>query len=76
MTLMFGYRDGIPRVISCRCALVAGRLTLDAEARLRLALAIFQRIGAAEAADVFAELQALSTWQTASAHARRTELLG
>ena len=42
-----------------RCALTAGR-TAEAEAGLRHALAIFQRIGAAEAADVFAELDALS----------------
>jgi tetratricopeptide (TPR) repeat protein/transcriptional regulator with XRE-family HTH domain len=42
-----------------RCALAAGR-GADAEAGLRQALAIFQRIGGAEAADVSAELQALS----------------
>ena len=43
-----------------RCALAAGSAA-DAEAGLRQALVIFQRIGAAEAADVLAELQALST---------------
>jgi tetratricopeptide (TPR) repeat protein len=41
-----------------RCAQTAGR-TAEAEARLRHALAILQRIGAAEAADVSAELDAL-----------------
>ena len=41
-----------------RCARAAGR-TAEAEDRLRQALAIFQRIGAAEAADVSAELDAL-----------------
>jgi tetratricopeptide (TPR) repeat protein len=41
-----------------RCARAAGR-TAEAEDRLRRALAIFQRIGAAEAADVSAELDAL-----------------
>ena len=40
-----------------RCARAAGR-TADAEDKLRHALAIFQRIGAAEAADVSAELAA------------------
>jgi tetratricopeptide (TPR) repeat protein/transcriptional regulator with XRE-family HTH domain len=42
-----------------RCAQAAGR-TADAEAGLRNALAIFQRIGAAEAAGVSAELDALA----------------
>ena len=42
-----------------RCALAAGR-TAKAEDRLRQALEIFQRIGAAEAADVSAELEALT----------------
>ncbi len=42
-----------------RCALVAGR-TADAIAGLRQAQEIFQRIGAAEAADVTAELEALT----------------
>ena len=41
-----------------RCALAAGR-TAEAEAGLRQALAHFQRIGAAEAAAVSAELDAL-----------------
>jgi tetratricopeptide (TPR) repeat protein len=41
-----------------RCAREADR-TAEAEAGLRQALAIFQRIGAAEAADVSAELGAL-----------------
>ncbi len=41
-----------------RCARAAGR-TAEAEDRLRQALAILQRIGAAEAADVSAELDAL-----------------
>jgi DNA-binding SARP family transcriptional activator/tetratricopeptide (TPR) repeat protein len=41
-----------------RCALTAGRIA-DAEAGLREAHQIFQRIGAAEAADVAAELGAL-----------------
>jgi tetratricopeptide (TPR) repeat protein len=41
-----------------RCARAAGR-TAEAEDRLRHALAILQRIGAAEAADVSAELDAL-----------------
>ena len=41
-----------------RCARAAGR-TAEAEDKLRQALAIFQRIGAAEAADVPAELDAL-----------------
>jgi hypothetical protein len=41
-----------------RCALGTGR-TADGEAGLRQALAILQRIGAAEAADVSAELGAL-----------------
>ncbi len=40
------------------CALVAGH-TAEAEERLRQALAIFQRIGSAETADVSAELDAL-----------------
>jgi hypothetical protein len=39
--------------------MAAGRIA-TAEARLRQALEIFQRIGAAEAADVSAELQALT----------------
>jgi hypothetical protein len=42
-----------------RCVLVAGGTT-EAEDGLRRALAIFQRIGAPEAADVSAELDALS----------------
>ncbi|HTX27288.1 MAG TPA: helix-turn-helix transcriptional regulator [Streptosporangiaceae bacterium] len=42
-----------------RCALTAGR-TAEAEAGLRQALAILQRIGSAEAADISAELDALS----------------
>ena len=42
-----------------RCALAGGR-TAEAEDRLRQALAIFQRIGAAGAADGTAELDALS----------------
>jgi hypothetical protein len=42
-----------------RCALAAGR-TAEAEAGLQEALAIFQRIGAAEAGDVSAELDVLS----------------
>ena len=41
-----------------RCALAAGR-TADAVADLRQAWEIFQRIGAAEAADVAADLNAL-----------------
>lgn len=41
-----------------RCALGTGR-TADGEAGLRQALAILQRIGAAEAPDVSAELGAL-----------------
>jgi hypothetical protein len=41
-----------------RCARAAGR-TVEAEDGLRQALAILQRIGAAEAADVSAELDAL-----------------
>jgi tetratricopeptide (TPR) repeat protein/transcriptional regulator with XRE-family HTH domain len=41
-----------------RCALASGR-TAEAEDRLRQALDIFQRIGAAEAADVSGELAAL-----------------
>jgi tetratricopeptide (TPR) repeat protein/transcriptional regulator with XRE-family HTH domain len=41
-----------------RCARAAGR-TAEAEVRLRESLAIMQRIGAAEAADVSAELDAL-----------------
>jgi Tfp pilus assembly protein PilF len=40
-----------------RCARAAGR-TAEAEDRLRQALAILRRIGAAEAADVSAELDA------------------
>jgi tetratricopeptide (TPR) repeat protein len=43
-----------------RCALAAGR-TADAEAGLRQAQETFQRIGAAEASDVSAELDALIT---------------
>ena len=43
-----------------RCARAAGR-TADAEARLRQALGIFERLGAPEAAEVTAELQALTT---------------
>ncbi len=42
-----------------RCALAAGR-TADAQAGLRQALEIFQRIGAAEANGVAAELGALT----------------
>ena len=42
-----------------RCALAAGR-TAEAADELRQALDIFQRIGAAEAVDVSAELQALN----------------
>ena len=42
-----------------RCALAAGR-TADAAADLRQAQEIFQRIGAAEAAGVAAELDALT----------------
>ena len=42
-----------------RCAQAAGR-TADAEDGLRKALAIFQRIGAAEATGVSAELDALA----------------
>jgi class 3 adenylate cyclase/tetratricopeptide (TPR) repeat protein len=42
-----------------RCALAAGRIA-EAEDMLGQALAIFRRIGAAEAADVSAELQALT----------------
>ena len=41
-----------------RCALAAGRAT-QAEVLLRQALEIFQRIGAAEAPDLLAELDAL-----------------
>jgi hypothetical protein len=41
-----------------RCARAAGR-TAEAEDRLRQALAILRRIGAAEAADISAELDAL-----------------
>jgi hypothetical protein len=41
-----------------RCARAAGR-TAEAEDKLRQALAILQRIGAAQAADVSAELDAL-----------------
>jgi tetratricopeptide (TPR) repeat protein len=47
-----------------RCSLAGGR-TAEGEAGLREALAIFQRIGAAEAADVSAELDALSGPQPA-----------
>jgi tetratricopeptide (TPR) repeat protein/transcriptional regulator with XRE-family HTH domain len=43
-----------------RCALAAGRTATDAAAALRQALEIFERIGAAEAADVAAELRSLS----------------
>jgi tetratricopeptide (TPR) repeat protein/transcriptional regulator with XRE-family HTH domain len=42
-----------------RCALVTGR-TAEGEATLRIALAIFERTGSAEAADVAAELDVLS----------------
>jgi len=42
-----------------RCALAASR-TVEAEGMLRQAVAIFQRIGAAETADVSAELDALT----------------
>jgi tetratricopeptide (TPR) repeat protein len=42
-----------------RCALAVGR-TAEADDKLRQALEIFQRIGAAEAADVAAELDALT----------------
>jgi class 3 adenylate cyclase len=42
-----------------RCAMAAGHAT-QAEVLLREALEIFQRVGAAEAAEVSAELQALS----------------
>jgi tetratricopeptide (TPR) repeat protein/transcriptional regulator with XRE-family HTH domain len=42
-----------------RCAVAAGR-TAEGDARLRQAQAIFQRIGATEAAEVAAELDALS----------------
>ena len=42
-----------------RCALADGRAA-EAEAGLRQALEIFQRIGAAEAGDVSAELDVLS----------------
>jgi Flp pilus assembly protein TadD len=42
-----------------RCALAAGR-TADAITALRQAQEIFQRIGAAEAPDLFAELDALT----------------
>jgi tetratricopeptide (TPR) repeat protein len=47
-----------------RCALAAGR-TADAQADLRQAQEIFQRIGAAESADVSAELDALAETQQA-----------
>ncbi len=47
-----------------RCARVAGR-TAEAEDKLRHALAILQRIGAAEAADVSAELDALPGFKAA-----------
>jgi tetratricopeptide (TPR) repeat protein len=43
-----------------RCALAAGRPATDAAAALRQALGIFERIGAAEAPDVAAELRSLS----------------
>jgi len=43
-----------------RCAMVAGH-TAEAQDNLREALEIFQRIGAVEAADVSAELEALSS---------------
>ena len=39
---------------------LAARRTAEAEDRLRLALEIFQRIGAAEAADLAAEIDALT----------------
>jgi hypothetical protein len=42
-----------------RCALAAGR-TIDAQAGLRQAQEIFQQIGAAEAATVSAELDAIT----------------
>jgi hypothetical protein len=42
-----------------RCEMAAGRIS-TAEGRLWQALEIFQRIGAAEAADISAELQALT----------------
>jgi hypothetical protein len=42
-----------------RCAMAAGHAT-QAEALLRQALEIFQRIGAAEAPDLLAELDALT----------------
>ena len=48
-----------------RCALAAGH-TAEAAATLRQALEIFQRIGAAEAADVSAELQALTNARPAA----------
>jgi tetratricopeptide (TPR) repeat protein len=48
-----------------RCALTAGRTT-DVQTRLRQAKETFHRIGAAEAADVSAELDALSDAQPAA----------
>jgi hypothetical protein len=49
-----------------RCALAAGHTTRP-EDMLRQALGIFQRIGAAEAAEVSAELEAL-TYTRSAAH--------
>ena len=54
-----------------RCALAASH-TAEAEDELLQALEIFQRIGAAEAAEVSAELQALTNAQPA-AHGSRTD---
>jgi len=48
----------VARQLGDRCARGAGR-TAEAEDRLRQALAILQRIGAAEAAGVSAELDAM-----------------
>ena len=48
-----------------RCVLAVGH-TAEAEGRLRQALEIFQRIGAAEAVDVSAELQALTDARSAA----------
>ena len=48
-----------------RCEMAAGRISA-AEGRLRQALEIFQGIGAAEAADVSAELQALTNDRSAT----------
>jgi class 3 adenylate cyclase/tetratricopeptide (TPR) repeat protein len=48
-----------------RCALATGR-TAEAEDRLREALEVFQRIGAAEATQVSAELQALTDAESAA----------